>query len=314
MVWYAEHPEDVLAAWLEQHAAGGAALVAITSTQGGGVRAAGALMAVSHTGERVGYISGGCIDADAGTQSLEAMADGRVRKLRYGAGSPFLDLPLPCGGTIELLIIPSADPLVVRHCRDLLAARSPFRLGFKGSGELVFNPQEEVDHVFSYFPKLRIRIAGRGGDAIALDRLARASGIVTILQMREQDFQSADHVTYFSSRSALKSASTLPDVDDDPWTAVVLSFHDTDWEDPLLLQALNGPAFFVGAVGSKRTHDRRCGRLRALGVDEPGIARIRGPVGLVSSMRDASFLAVSILAEILDCWKQISVGPLQTWP
>ena len=308
---YAEHPGDVLAAWLEQHAAGGAALVVITMTQGGGIRAAGTLMSVSHAGARVGYVSGGCLDADVAAQSVAALSDGKARKLRYGAGSPFLDLSLPCGGALDVLILPRADPWVIRRCRDLLAGRSPAWLGFADSGEVAIDPPETMDHVFRYLPPVRLRIAGRGGDALALDRLARASGLPTLLEMREQDFHPAADQ---ADRIYLKTSSSLPKVKDDPWTAVILSFHDDEWEDPLLLQALDGPAFFIGAVGSRRTHELRCGRLRAQGIEERQIARIRSPVGLIASMRDASSLAISILAEIVSCSKTDLARPLPTRP
>ncbi|WP_307278400.1 XdhC family protein [Phyllobacterium ifriqiyense] len=314
VIRYAEHIEDVLAAWLVHRSAGGAALVVITVTEGGGARAPGTVMSVSQTGQRVGYVSGGCLDADIGRHAVEALSDGKVRKLRYGSGSPFLDLPLPCGGAIEVLIIPNADPLVVHLCSDLLAARIPLRLGFRACGEILLAPREEADHVFTYLPRLRIRIAGRSGDAIALQRVAVAAGLPALLQMPEQEFDNADPALDLSRGLRMQIPAALPAVDDDQWTAVVLAFHDADWEDPLLLQALDGPAFFIGAVGSHKTHERRCNRLRALGVSQQQIARIRGPVGLVASMRDASFLAVSILAEILSCWKHVVNDPFQTRP
>ncbi len=314
MICYAEHIEDVLAAWLEQRSEGGAALVAITLTEGGGVRAPGAVMTVSRTGQRVGYISGGCLDADVARHALDALSDGKARKLRYGSGSPFLDLPLPCGGAVEVLIVPKADPVVVRRCTDLLAARIPLRLGFRECGEIILAPTGDVNHVFTYLPKLRIRIAGRSADANALHRIATAAGLPVFLQMPEQDFHNADPALDLSRGLRMQIPMSLPVVDDDPWTAVILALHDADWEDPLLVQALQGPAHFIGAVGSRKTHERRCNRLRALGVGEQQIRRIRAPVGLVASMRDASSLAVSILAEILSCWKQVSIDPFQTRP
>jgi xanthine dehydrogenase accessory factor len=76
-------------------------------------------------------------------------------------------------------------------------------------------------------------------------------------------------------------------------------FHDTNWEAPLLRQALAGPCFYVGAVGSRNTHERRCAALREIGCPEHQITRVRGPVGLIPSMRDASMLAISALAEIV---------------
>jgi xanthine dehydrogenase accessory factor len=262
-------------------------------------------MTVSHKGDCVGYVSGGCLDADVARHAVDALSDGRARKLRYGSGSPFLDLPLPCGGAIEVLVIPDADPVIIRRCGDLLNARSPLRLGFLDTGEIIVFPDAEVDHVFTYLPKLRIRVAGRGADALALYRGATAAGLPALLQMPEQEFENADPTLDLSCVSTLQSPRGLPAVEDDPLTAVVLALHDAEWEAPLLIQALDGPAFFVGAVGSRRTHARRCDQLRQLGTAEQQIDRIRAPVGLVPAMRDASFLAVSVLAEILDCWKRI---------
>ncbi|MGB3625931.1 MAG: NTP transferase domain-containing protein, partial [Henriciella sp.] len=89
---------------------------------------------------------------------------------------------------------------------------------------------------------------------------------------------------------------------DDPYTAFILMFHDTDWETPLLKQVLAGPAFYVGAVGSSKTQARRLDGLRQAGLAEPVLQRVRGPVGLIPSMRDASMLAVSTLAEIVEAY------------
>ena len=118
-----EHPVDVLSqitAW--QRAGDACALIIVTKIEGGGVRARGALMAVSEN-RSIGYLSGGCIDADAVFQAHEALQDGSPRALRYGAGSPFVDLPLPCGGAIEVLIIPNPDITVMRDAASALQSR-----------------------------------------------------------------------------------------------------------------------------------------------------------------------------------------------
>ena len=97
----------------------------------------------------------------------------------------------------------------------------------------------------------------------------------------------------------LAAGATVLGADPDPWTAVVLFFHDHDREPPLLAVALQSPAFYVGAQGSLRTHRVRVAALAALGVPEDAIARLRGPIGLIPSARDPRVLAVSVLAEIL---------------
>ena len=103
-------------------------------------------------------------------------------------------------------------------------------------------------------------------------------------------FDRVDHLTDLSSP---------PEVTDDKWTALVLMFHDHDWEYALLEQALKGNAFYIGAMGSIRTHQDRCEMLKDKGVSPEDIARIHGPIGIIPTMRDANLLALSTLAEIV---------------
>ena len=74
------------------------AIAFITNTEGGAVRSVGAAMAIGEDQRTYGYVSGGCIDADVRLQAIDAIQTNRVKQLRYGKGSPFVDLPLPCGG------------------------------------------------------------------------------------------------------------------------------------------------------------------------------------------------------------------------
>lgn len=295
---YLEHAEDVLTQWLSWRQTGPVALVMITGTVGGAVRDVGALMVVRESGEAAGYISGGCIDADVALQAVSALKTGNRMKLRYGADSPFTDLPLPCGGAIDLLIETNADETALRTCRDRLRTRKPARLKLGGDTEA------------TYYPKLRLRIAGRGADCLALARLAHASGIETILQLRDGDDVHAAQAQGFSTVTALETPSCLPAFNDDPWTAFVLMFHDTDWEVPLLKQVLGGPAFYVGAVGSQKTHVRRYDALVQAGLSSVQADRVRGPIGLIKSMRDASMLAISTLAEVVEVFHKQRTRPL----
>lgn len=302
-----EHPVDVLsqiAAW--QRAGDACALIIVTKIEGGGVRARGALMGVSEA-QSIGYLSGGCIDADAVFQAHEAMQDGSPRAQRYGAGSPFVDLPLPCGGAIEVLIIPNPEMTVIRDAASILQSRRAVDLNVAEDGQINLRSNTLADadavHVFCYEPKLTLRIAGRGTDALAFAKLANAGGYDTRLQLVDDDDVHAANALGFAQIEKLNTPSALPTVSDDPWTAFVLLFHQRDWEIPLLKQALAGEAFYVGAVGSRRTHANRCDALREDGIADTDIARIKGPIGLVPALRDASMVAVSALAEIIQAFQ-----------
>ena len=300
-----EHPQDVLGAALGfATSAAKVALVIVTATEGGAVRTPGALMAVSQRGDSAGYVSGGCIDADVRLNAMEALNSGQVRKLRYGAGSPFVDIRLPCGGAIDVLIVPNVTPETISMMYDRLDNRETVRFAVLATGDIQLDVAPGETPLFQtvYYPKLSLRIAGRGADCIALARLASASGFALHLQL-------PDEVDYEAVRSAgigtvarLTTPCSLAPVEDDRSTAFVLMFHDAHWEAALLKQALGGPAFFIGAVGSAKTHAKRCESLREAGMSAHDIQRIRGPVGLVPSMRDASMLAISTLAEIVDAF------------
>ncbi len=300
---YVEHAEDVLAQWLEWRNATGAALAMIIATEGGGVRAPGALMAISAEGRVAGYLSGGCIDADVAAHAVSAMETNKPVHLRYGAGSPFVDLPLPCGGAIDVAIFPNPDPTRIRRCHANLASRRRASLSLEG-------PRGVVSA--EYRPKLRVRIAGRGADAIALARVCKAAGLSTELWLRDGDDLEHARAAGLNDAVALRSPSAMPEMADDPWTAFALMFHDRDWETPLLHQALSGPAFYIGAVGGKGAQVQRRQALAEIGLEAPQIGRVRGPVGLIPSMRDASMLAVSTLAEIVEAYHTADDAPFAT--
>lgn len=256
------------------------ALVCVTDINGGSMRAKGALMAVTAT-DVAGYISNGCVDGDIIFQARGADAP---LLLIYGQGSPFKDIALPCGGSIEVLIIPKPD---LSHMSEVLC-----KLEARQAAKLHMSRFE-----WRYMPKLRLRIAGRSAAVEALARQAKQSGFEVHLQSPDNDLhlakQSYDRVEH------LTDPSKPPEIYDDGWSAVVLMFHDHDWEGALLAQALKGDAFYIGAMGSPRTHENRISMLASLGISEIEIDRIRGPIGIIPSMRDANLLALSTLAEVV---------------
>lgn len=281
MTTHFHHPSDVLRFAYE--AEDPCALICVTNIRGGAMRAKGALMAVQENGEAAGYISNGCVDADIIYQARAAIKDGQTRRLIYGEGSPFKDIALPCGGAIDLLVLPRPEKAVLGGAVVKFATRQSADLSFEG-------------FEMRYAPKLRLRIAGRGAAVNALASQALQSGFEVHLQSPEVDMHNDLPVTKFDH---LTSPTAPPPQHDDPWTAVILMFHDHDWEAALLGQALRGDAFYIGAMGSQRTHALRKEVLADAGISADDIARIHGPIGLIPSMRDANLLGLSALAEIV---------------
>ncbi len=295
-----EYAEDVLEFFVRRKEAGqDCALIMLTETRGGAVRAEGAMMAVCQSGQIAGYMSGGCVDADIILQAHQAMKTGQARKLCYGQGSPFLDIQLPCGGQLNIVIWPDPPLTKIHACLRALKNRQSATLTLR-------EPQSETGDPILYTahhkPKLALRLIGRGADPIALTQIAQAAGIPVDLWSTEPECLAAIEPGHDIQTQLLQSRGQLPPIEDDAQTAIILMMHDTDWEVPILQQALSGKAFYIGAVGSQKTRARRSAALKAAGVTDQNIQRIKGPVGLVPSLRQASFLAVSTLAEIISIY------------
>ena len=265
-----DHAEDIL-----KYCAGQAdvALVILRNVTGGTLRSRGAMMAVTPTSS-AGYISNGCVDADI----IARARSGQSGTFIYGVGSPYRDIQLPCGGSLEITIFQTPDRKALEAARTLLSARKATELNL---GEVTI----------PLSPRLRIRVAGKGAACAALAELARLTGLDVHIQSPDiNEFPHAQHLT---------DPKSPPSNLDDARTAMVCLFHDHDWEPQLLGQALNGPAFYVGAMGSQRTHDTRCKALREIGLTQSQISRMNGPIGLIPAQRNSNFLAISIMAEII---------------
>ncbi len=255
-------------------------LAIVTHITGGTLRAPGTLMAVTPQ-ESFGYISAGCVDGDIIAQGRDALRTLETRNLRYGEGSSFRDIVLPCGGSIDLTLIPIPDRDAIQSTYHQLIQRKPAKLVIGGLEQ-------------TYAPRLKLNLIGRGAPLFALADLAQSSGFDLHVMSPDED---ASRLS--AEFTHLTSPTQVPDAASDPWSAVVFLFHDHDWEPALLQTALKGDAFYIGAMGSARTHTARVETLKANGVDIDDIQRIHGPIGLLPAMRDAHLLAVSILSEIV---------------
>ena len=104
----------------------------------------------------------------------------------------------------------------------------------------------------------------------------------------------------------------LPPLNVDRYTAFVALTHDPKIDDPALLHALSRDCFYIGALGSRKTHAKRVERLKAQGASEESIARIHAPVGLNIGAVSPSEIAVSIMAEITARLRLPADAPLKT--
>ncbi|WP_411818573.1 XdhC family protein [Hyphococcus sp. DH-69] len=275
------------------------ALVTIVGIIGRASRKLGAHMVVCEDGTYAGSVSSGCIDGNVVAMALDAIETGQSKRVQFGEGSPFVDVKLPCGGGVDLLILPMPDADVVRNFLDQLMRRETVSLELSEAGIslAVCEPRDEIFQ-FTYEPKIRLCLAGRGLELLQFCRTAAAADFEIISYT--PDGADRDACAAFGKAFQLSAIGDVNNLKADQWTAIILLFHEHEWEPPLLEQALATDAFYVGALGSKVTHEARIEALKLRGVDQSSLDRLRGPIGLVPSMRNASMLAISTLAEIID--------------
>jgi xanthine/CO dehydrogenase XdhC/CoxF family maturation factor len=145
---------------------------------------------------------------------------------------------------------------------------------------------------------LRLIIVGAVHVAQPLAEMARLAGFAVTIVDPRRAFATAAR---FPGQALVVSwpDDALAELAPDARTAVVTLTHDPKLDDPALVAALGSPAFYVGCLGSKKTHAARRVRLGERGVGEPALDRLRGPVGLKIGARTPPEIAVSILAEIV---------------
>ena len=292
---FAERVADIVdAAARIIRADGPLALITSLSIEGGAAREVGSLAIVEADGSMTGYLSNGCIDRDIQHRALMALADNRKQVVRYGEGSRYLDLKLPCGGALEVLIDPDPDRDMLLQAKRDFDARGQATLCFQESGA------EQKTHSFTYEPPVRLCLAGRGAVFRAMAQFGTAMGYeVLLISPDTEDLNATQHLSKQTAIHLTSFDQAVDFGDLDRRTAFLTLFHDHDWEPHLLLKALETPAGFIGSLGSRRTHAMRCETLIGMGASAEAVRRLKGPIGLVGSLRDASLIAVSALAEIV---------------
>jgi xanthine dehydrogenase accessory factor len=302
----AEDIRPALSAAMDTGAA--SALVTLFAVEGGGPRPPGAQMLLAETG-MTGFLSGGCVEGDVAIHAAATLADGAPRRLVYGEGGPWPDIRLLCGARIELLVerIAADDP-VARAMLSAMAARRP--VVWRTDGEtraLVEAPAADqpicaahadpfrVERL--YEPVQRVVVVGADPTALATAALAAQAGYETTLLRPKGPLEPPPLAGVAYSRA--QPGEALAEIGLDPWTAVAVATHDWEVDQDALLAALASPAGYVGVLGARRRLPERLARLRAAGVGEAQIARLRAPIGLDLGGKAPWEVAVAIIGEIV---------------
>ena len=295
------------------------ALATVARTWGSAPRPPGAWLALRDDGVVVGSVSGGCIEDDM----IRRMRDGRIAGARpfaltYGVTrDEATRFGLPCGGTLELVVEPAPDTALLEVLAQrigghrLVARCVDLESGTVGLDDARRGDALQWDGIrltTIHGPQWRLLIIGAGQLSVALAQMALALDYEVIVCDPRAEYAAEWPVP------GARLVATMPDdtvlaMEPDPHTAIVALTHDPKLDDMALLEALKSPAFYVGALGSRRNTAARKARLHEhFDLSDAEVERLHGPVGLHIGSRTPAEIAVSILAEMTAVKHGVTAG------
>lgn len=300
----------------------------VVRTWGSSPRPPGSLMIIRDDGQVAGSLSGGCIEDDLIDRVKRGELAPRLpQATTYGVTAEEAQrFGLPCGGTVQIVLEPlSAQSLL----RDMLAAIESHRVIRRrlelatglvslrpndqpGDGDALRFDGQVLETVHG--PRLRLVIIGGG----QLSRYLASMAVMLDYRVTVCDPREEYHEGWEQMEGVTLSRS-MPDdlviaMNFDANSALVAVTHDPKLDDLALMEALKTPAFYVGALGSRRNNDNRRQRLLQFDVSEAEVARLRGPVGLNLGAKTPPEIAMSIVAEMTAARRGVDLGgPLADW-
>jgi xanthine dehydrogenase accessory factor len=283
--------DEVLAKAEEWRAEGEqVALATVVATRRSAPRPLGSKLAVTASGRLFGSVSGGCVEADVAERAKSVLEGSAPEVVSYGiADDEAWSVGLPCGGEIDVFVEPFAGTPPIERGTSYVVV-SGDKVGERWHDEIPTRTELRGD-VFAeaVMPPPRLVAVGAGDIAEALCALAKPLGWQTVV---------VDPRAGLATRERVPSADELlvawpEDVEVDADTALVSLVHEERLDIPALKRAVEGGAFYVGALGSRRAQEKRREHLGDL------LDQVRGPVGLDLGGETPSEVALEILAEML---------------
>jgi xanthine dehydrogenase accessory factor len=300
-----------------------AAIATVVERRGSAPRDPGASLALNDAGEIAGSVTGGCVEPSVLREAEEVLAGGEARVREYGiTDDEAFEVGLSCGGTVVILIaeldlslVPALDEavradrpvaLAMTATGDEIGAQRLYEGPLLAAGESALaDTGGETVFVHALAPRPAMYVFGAIDHAAALARVGKLLGY---------------RVTVCDARAAFVTPARFPEADElvvdwpdrflrqapvDERTAICVLTHDEKFDVPALIAALETPAAYIGAMGSRVTTAEREERLRAEGVGDAGIARIHAPIGLAIGARAPEEVAVAIGAQIVEATARV---------
>ena len=287
------------------------ALATVISTWGSSPRPVGGQMAIDQNGEIIGSVSGGCIEAAVITEGIKSLSDGKTRVKDYGISNDMAwEVGLACGGELKVLIQPLQieDKIIFSivesiRKREVIKLKINTKSGLRTIDKSISQQSSSFNQLMNEFihiidPKPRLFIIGAVHIAQELVKLATIADFeITLIDPRN----------HFATKKRFPNCQIINDWPDialskfkfDKATHLVTLTHDPKIDDPALIYSLKKNIGYVGSLGSKKTHQKRCERLSLLGFNQNDLNKIHGPIGLDIKAKNPAEIAISILGEII---------------
>ncbi|NNE79579.1 MAG: XdhC family protein [Silicimonas sp.] len=323
-------PEQALT-WVE--AGKSVAVATVVKTWGSAPRPVGAQLVIDDQMAFHGSVSGGCVESAVLFEAADAMKDGVCRILSFGVSDESaFEVGLACGGEIEIMVEPvgvgqgpsidelralvsaraNRQPVVwevdTETWNRRLLARDPADSDLEDRFRTDKSLREGAIFRGVHNPPLRLVIVGAVHIAQPLVQIARLAGYDVALCDPRDSFASSERFPHEAFLEGWPDTA-LTEFGLDARTAVVTLSHDPKIDTPALQTALASEAFYIGALGSKRTHGKRIEALSDAGLDANEIARIDGPVGLDIGSVSPAEIAISIMAEMTERLRRPETRP-----
>lgn len=293
----------------------GVALAFVIQTWGSSPRPVGSVMVVRDDMTVEGSVSGGCVEGAVIDAAMDSLAAGTGQRLDFGvADAAAWEVGLSCGGRIAVLVTPVAagglsagdltvlaDAMAARQAGAVtLDAKTGAMMGasYGDGGTASELSGDETVFTFRHVPPRRLFVIGGVHITQFLAPMARQAGYDVVVIDPRAVFNTEARFPGLRQLTAWPDEA-LAELPPDERTAIVTLTHDPKIDDPGLLAALASKAFYIGCLGSRRTHAARCDRLREAGFSDSDLARLHGPVGLDIGARTPAEIAVSILAQMI---------------
>mgnify|MGYP003388742662 FL=1 len=310
----------ILPTALEWHVSGtGAAVATVIRTWGSAPRPVGSQLAVSGEGDIIGSVSGGCVEGAVIIEALNTLKTGRNVILEYGVSDEdAFAVGLACGGNIQILVEPVGFGLsenivadLVCRCqrREPVAYSIDIKSGVNKVITLDINGGKKnvgthtsgfygAEFLVIYEKPLRMAVIGGVHIAQPLVSIARMSGFAVMVIDPRSTFLNAIRFPNVEL-SNLWPDEALKAFKPDSRTAIITLSHDPKIDDLGLIEALNSNCFYIGCLGSKKTHSKRLDRLSKIVNSDVCLSRLHGPIGLNIQSRTPTEIAISIMAEVI---------------